>query len=685
MPSNEKLPVPGSGFSIDARRLYDGGQIDALAFHEAGGGIVISDEALIETDADGCGYPYGQDVLAGDVQIRKEFLLDSPAASAASLLICHVVEKLWTTPAHDAPAVVSVNGQAAEVTLKVGWNTIEIDPALLRAGRNEIVLSTPPGAAPAIIPFARREDILDNAPWRAATPTGSFKSAGGGKNWSPKLGVGDITEGEYNIRLRLRRFAPMGECTSPVIDLADPDGKQPLKSLAAVRSVSLVVQSDCPPGTAVVAFLRTGQTPILQAEAWEPWRLLCTDRPLCPRGRYGQVKVVLTTTDGREAPVLRGLEVTSEVEFPHAASGAIRTLEFNSHPLVRPSRPFECEPLNHPLLAELRRKHKLDEVVAGAATQFERIVRLNHWVSQQWDWHPPEVRYPEWNALEILERQADGKPLGGFCGQYAIVMVQCCLAMGMQARFVFGCTPGVISGHEVAEVWSDEYGKWVLMDPNMDRHYLDRATKVPMNMMDLHRALLDHFFPRGLGSPEENKAAVSDAAFAEYERRGPVIVFGGHNAGPDWFDGRRAHLMWGHPMMMPRSSFFSRPRPMPRQHGYGMIWSWNGYRHWAGSRTPPQDRFGGQTDRPGDFYWNLNQVELHLEETAESGVLRVTAGYTTPDLDALLVSLDGGEWGPSPDAFFWRLKKGENSLRVKTRNVLGVEGAESLARVVRDA
>ena len=305
---------------LDAVRLYAAGQIDGLAFDEAGRAIVLSREELIETDADGCGFPYGQDVLAGAVQIRKEFSLDSPAASAASLLICHVVEKLWITPAYDARAVMCVNGKAAEVTLKVGWNKIEVDPALLRAGPNEIILSTPAGAVAAIIPFARREDILDNAPWRAATPTGSFKSADGGKTWSPKLGQGDGSEGEYNIRLRLRRHAPMGECISPVIDLTDPDGKQTIKPLAAVRSVSLVVQSDCPPGTAVVAFLRTGQTPVFQAEAWEPWRLLCTDRPLCPRGRYGQVKLVLTTTDGRGTPTLTGLEIKAEVELRRAAT-----------------------------------------------------------------------------------------------------------------------------------------------------------------------------------------------------------------------------------------------------------------------------------------------------------------------------------------------------------------------------
>lgn len=669
-------------FRLSAGGLYERGQVEGLACDGGKAAMVLDDTALIEDDGDGCGYPFEKDILSGATRIRKELTLDLAPVAAARLLLFHTVQELWKSPAYEAAARIDVNGHPYRAALTVGWNTIVIDPAHLVRGRNVIALWTPEGGAPAIIPIALRPSILDNAPWRAAAPQASHKSDDGGTTWSARLGEANAAEGEYMIRLRVRRYASMGTYVSPVLDAADVKGEEVVKLPAVVGSLAVDVEQEAPAGTAVNALIRTGQTPVFDAGAWEPWRPLGGgDRSA--KGRYFQVKVVLTSSDPLRTPALRGLTVRAEVEHP-AAPPAPRVEEFRSYPVIRGSLPFEYEPLDHPLLRELRDTYRLEEVVRGGATQFDRIVRLNHWVSQQWNWHPPVV-YPEWNALDILRRQADGQCLGGFCGHYAIVMVQCCLAMGIQARFVFGSLPGVIAGHEVVEVWSDEYGKWALMDPNMDRHYLDRATNIPMNMMDLHRAVLDHFFAGGgLGSPEYNKERVGDAAFEEFVRRGPVACFGGNAAGPDWFDGRRAHLMWGHPALMPRSSFLSRRRPMPKCHGYGLPWCWNGYWHWFDPRTPRQDTFVRHTDRQCDFYWNLNQVGFFLEQTEGAGVLRVTTETNTPGLEALLVSIDGGEWTASAPAFFWRLRKGANSLRLKVRNLRGVEGRESVASLVWD-
>jgi hypothetical protein len=132
---------------------------------------------------------------------------------------------------------------------------------------------------------------------------------------------------------------------------------------------------------------------------------------------------------------------------------------------------------------------------------------------------------------------------------------------------------------------------------------------------------------------------------------------------------------------MPRSNFLSRPRPVPKAHGYGLPWSWNGYNHWFDAQTPRREHFGRHTDRLADLYWDVNRVALHLEETTEPGVLRVTAETFTPSLEALLVSIDGGAWAPSPPTFAWRLREGRNSLQVRARNVLGVEGSPSAVRI----
>jgi len=667
---------------LEAARLYQQGLAENLRFDHRRQTVTLYDWRLVEDDAAGCGWPFEQDILGPEVRIRKLLTVDSPAAEQVWLLIYHGVEKLWESEPHEAPLAADVNGHKIQVTLKQKWNAVEIDPAILVEGDNEIVLSAAGGSLPPVMPIAGRQSILANEPQRKGRPQKSFKSTDGGRSWSPGLGQGGSAAGEYMVRLQLRQFVCCGTYVSPVVDLADPDGKEQIKSPAEVSGLLCAVDHEAPEGTSLMCLVRTGPRPVFDAAAWSQWQPIAAGQPQQARGRYCQVQLLLATTDPLTTPAVKSLTIEAEVQLADPSTTArLSVREFRNHPLIRSAIPFQYEPLDHPSLKELRQTYRLDAVVEGADSQFQQIVRLNHWVAEQWKWHPPDP-YPEWNALEILEKLPGGESRGGFCGQYAIVLAQCCLAMGLQARFVFGSLPGVLYGHEVTEVWSDDYGKWILMDPNMDRYYLDPQTREPMNALEIHRSILEHFFKtNSIGDEAHNIAAVDEDAFQKFLDHGPVAVHGGTVAGPDWFDPRRAHLMWGHPGMMPRNNFFSKPRPLPRAHGLGLPWSWNGYRLWYDRQTPRRRHFAAHTDRECDFYWNLNQVDFTLEATGQPAVLTVTAETTTPDLDALLVSVGGGLWAPSAMSFAWPLSRGDNTLRMKTRNTLGVEGAMSVVGV----
>ena len=142
-----------------------------------------------------------------------------------------------------------------------------------------------------------------------------------------------------------------------------------------------------------------------------------------------------------------------------------------------------------------------------------------------------------------------------------------------------------------------------------------------MNALDIHRAILRHYFGEGaIGTAAENLAKFEAKGLEGFLAKGPFTVFGGNVAGPEWFDPRKAHLMWGVVRMMPGNAFFSRRRPMPKSHGYGLGWVWNRYWHWFDGQTPRERRFSGYTDREGDFYWSVNEVDLFLEEAEERGV-----------------------------------------------------------------
>jgi hypothetical protein len=133
---------------------------------------------------------------------------------------------------------------------------------------------------------------------------------------------------------------------------------------------------------------------------------------------------------------------------------------------------------HHPRLQLLRRREKLDDVVSAGRTQFEKIVLLRHWVRSQWE-TGGGFYYPPWDAVEILDlaREYGNR---GFCAQYAVVFLQACQSMGIHARYVD------LPGHFVVAVWSDDYNRWVIMDPTRDVHY--ERDGLPMRGGELYRA-----------------------------------------------------------------------------------------------------------------------------------------------------------------------------------------------------
>lgn len=144
--------------------------------------------------------------------------------------------------------------------------------------------------------------------------------------------------------------------------------------------------------------------------------------------------------------------------------------------------PFAVEDPEHPVLAELRHRFDL-EAIAGDGPDVSRAVRLRDWLKSLFPHNIP-YRMPPWNALLILDRATRGVD-NFICMHYSVSLVQCCLAVGMQARMI-NLHRGIaenyrigdeaiadppVDEHVVAEVWSSELGSWVMMDTDFDCHY----------------------------------------------------------------------------------------------------------------------------------------------------------------------------------------------------------------------
>lgn len=153
------------------------------------------------------------------------------------------------------------------------------------------------------------------------------------------------------------------------------------------------------------------------------------------------------------------------------------------HRFVRPEHVQHMPRLRfsfeHPAtLREFRVQEGLDQVVAGARSDEQAFRDLMRWVRDQWEPGRPDP-YPPPDARIILRDIRRGFT-GGFCAQYAFVLVQAISSFGAPARCV------TIRGHEVVEAWLADERRWTLLDPTNDLQVID-STGRSLNAHEIHR------------------------------------------------------------------------------------------------------------------------------------------------------------------------------------------------------
>jgi hypothetical protein len=317
--------------------------------------------------------------------------------------------------------------------------------------------------------------------------------------------------------------------------------------------------------------------------------------------------------------------------------------------------------------------------MAGAATEFERIERL-----MAWAYHVPlhQLRHFPWDVLRWvkLERAPDGairvneytqRRRDAMCLYPNVVLVAACLSVGIPARHVNFHSEGM-TGHEIAEAWSNDYRKWVHLDATRDYYWYDPTTRIPLDTLEIHRVLVDRLeqverWDRPYLFRQDLEALTRDLPIAFREGNHPFSVADG---------ARFLFRSFCHFRTIPRFDVFSRQRPLPVSQGTE-VWAWDGYLNWADDRVPPLPHFTRHTNRRADFYPACNQTRWTLERSAGSGELRVILETDTPDFAGYLARIDGGAWGERPDIFPWSLHPGLNLLEVRSRNRAGLEGITS--------
>jgi Transglutaminase-like superfamily len=140
-----------------------------------------------------------------------------------------------------------------------------------------------------------------------------------------------------------------------------------------------------------------------------------------------------------------------------------------------------------PEYARLRAEFKVDDAVAGARDDYDRLQRLTLWTSRQWQ-HDSTHMASKTDPLTILREASQG---GRFiCMNYAVVLAGAARAYGLTARQLALLPRDVETrseAHSVVEVWLPQFKKWVLADAQYG--IVPELDGKPLSALELQRAL----------------------------------------------------------------------------------------------------------------------------------------------------------------------------------------------------
>ena len=382
------------------------------------------------------------------------------------------------------------------------------------------------------------------------------------------------------------------------------------------------------------------------------------------RGDYG---AAYRAQSYLEPPYCYDLNRWHGVKFLKAVNGRVAQLSYL----------FVYQDMTHLKVRALYDRIGLAEMIGGSNTELDLIVRLSDWANRQWG-HTQPLPYPTWDAFEILDKVEKGDAF--WCTFKAALFVQACNAAGLTARML-GINPFDTAAHTVTEVYSNDYRKWMLVDPWMNCWF--ERDGVPMSALEVHRnrGKLDgvylHFGPGGRGTEywdlragviDRLKYANARIPASEDPAKGLLNMY----------DDYRIVLRNDHTVHPQSKENIEVDGFMVPYNSRGGEW-WGPQLHWVDEFTPPQITCWNSGE-VNDFQWPLNEVKVDLVKTSVSGapcVLEAKFSTFTPNFERYQLEVDGRAVPIHGDVYVWKLDKGVNSLKIASVNAVGRKGFPS--------
>jgi hypothetical protein len=291
------------------------------------------------------------------------------------------------------------------------------------------------------------------------------------------------------------------------------------------------------------------------------------------------------------------------------------------------TRRFRFDRYGDPVLEQLRRECRLDDVIAPGHSEYEKQLLLMIWVTRQIEFGDPAEVGQERDPLRILDWSRQGRRL--YCENNAALMIAAAASLGWVSR------PLDLAMHSLTEIWSNDYRKWILLDPT-DEYYVESHGE-PLGALEIRQ---DWF--------------ANDGRNLTFFRGCPT----------DRVRGRRFggfHLLY-----YPHQRELLGRRPADGAFMVRDAWSGEGPRHIL-------------LERPEELYFPVNQAAMTL--APEGRHLRVTLRTLTPNFKGFRFRQDGGAWREIGETFTVELHGGVNLLETQAVNLFGVGGPISVAEL----
>jgi hypothetical protein len=342
-----------------------------------------------------------------------------------------------------------------------------------------------------------------------------------------------------------------------------------------------------------------------------------------------------------------------------------------------PAYPFTYQDMTHLKVRKLYDRAGIAEMEAAATDELDLIRRLCNWSNSHWG-HMQPLPYATWDAHEILDKVESGDAF--WCTFKAALFVQSCNAAGLSARML-GINPRGKAAHTVAEVYSNQYRKWMLVDAWFNSVYIRDG--VPISARELHDAMddlsgIELWFGAGgkgtdrwaqrHGSADSNPFASARIPIEEDKDKGLSHMY---------YDVRIV-LRNDHTVHPQSQENLTVDGYMIPYNARGGEW-WGPQLKWADDTTMPQITCPN-TSRIGDFEWALNEVKVDLAVVTQPGasvVIEARFDTMTPSFSHYRLAVDGAETEMVGDTYRWELRPGRNALDVASVNAIGRAGFPS--------